>query len=145
MCPCITSPSSTTCALLGESALMFHPSDKRYPRAIVWFQSVSNTVDKVEDPAKAIENKVFNVCYSKWETTKRQPSGVCKKLLGELGDPVAETKGIILSNNINNETFSSSVLKCLPKTPFVIPEEEIKHRRDFRRSAVISIDPDTAR
>ncbi|RXG69233.1 DIS3-like exonuclease 2, partial [Armadillidium vulgare] len=69
---------------------------------------------------------------------------LCRNI-GRKGDIDAETESILLENSIDNSEFPESVLKCLPKLPWTIPDEELKRRTDFRKSVIFTIDPSTAR
>lgn len=56
-----------------------------------------------------------------------------------------ERKAIIANNCIIDNEFTPVALKCLPDTPWVIPQKEYKIRRDLRKERVFSIDPPTAK
>lgn len=56
-----------------------------------------------------------------------------------------ETEALLLENNINYENFTPSALKELPshskESPYQIPKEEFKKRKDMRNVLTMSIDP----
>lgn len=56
-----------------------------------------------------------------------------------------ERKAIIANNCIIDHEFTPVALKCLPDTPWAIPQKEYKIRRDLRKERVFSIDPPTAK
>lgn len=55
---------------------------------------------------------------------------VLKGVLGVSGDINAETKGILVSHNIQEEPYPIDIDQYFP-SPFSV-EEELKHRKDFR-------------
>ena len=42
------------------------------------------------------------------------------------------TIGMLIENDVPFDDFEEDVLKCLPETPWKIPEEEFAYRKDFR-------------
>jgi DIS3-like exonuclease 2 len=65
--------------------------------------------------------------------------------LGDARDIEVRSRAILLTHDIDDSEFPAEVLACLPEMPFVISEDEIKKRRDFRNDCVFTIDPSTAR
>ncbi len=55
------------------------------------------------------------------------------------------TKGILQIHQIDSSEFDADVMSCLPDASFVIPEEELLKRRDFRKDCIFTIDPLSAR
>lgn len=55
---------------------------------------------------------------------------ILKGVLGESGEINAETKGILMSHNIQEEPYPKDIDQYFPP-PFSV-EEELKHRKDFR-------------
>jgi protein SSD1 len=62
-----------------------------------------------------------------------------------LGDLETEKIAILADNSIIQTDFSSVALRCLPETPWSIPDVEYKKRRDLRSECIFSIDPKTAK
>jgi DIS3-like exonuclease 2 len=71
--------------------------------------------------------------------------GTLIKSLGDGSKVENRTEAILLEWQIKHDDFPPKIETCLPQLPFVIPEEEIKRRRDFRSDCVFTIDPMTAR
>ena len=46
-----------------------------------------------------------------------------------------------MNNDVDSSDFPPEVTSTLPNLPFVIPKDEIKKRRDFRKHCVFTIDP----
>ena len=51
------------------------------------------------------------------------------------------TEAILMNNDVDSSDFPPEVTSTLPNLPFVIPKDEIKKRRDFRKHCVFTIDP----
>jgi len=60
------------------------------------------------------------------------------KVLGDIGNVDAETAAILIENQISADAFSPGSYDELPKDtteePWLMDEDEIKSRRDIRRS-----------
>eukprot|EP00959_Pyramimonas_sp_CCMP1952_P404287 8471681-Pyramimonas_sp.AAC.1 len=61
------------------------------------------------------------------------------------GEIDAETAAIAFEYGLPPDDFGEEVLKCLPPTPWSIPEEERRRRRGLQSVRIFSIDPLTAR
>jgi hypothetical protein len=62
----------------------------------------------------------------------------------------AQTAAILVDNGVSDQPFSHAVEACLPDVPsdgstWLVDEEEVARRRDFRDECVFTIDPPTAR
>jgi len=55
---------------------------------------------------------------------------ILKGVLGESGEINAETQGILLSYDIQNEPYPKDINQYFP--PAFCVEDELKHRKDFR-------------
>ena len=73
------------------------------------------------------------------------PFGSLVEQLGEIGDIEAETNALLKDSGFTDESFGENVAKCLPPTPWTIPQSEIEARKDFRQCRVFTIDPETAK
>ncbi|CAF1685861.1 unnamed protein product, partial [Adineta ricciae] len=67
--------------------------------------------------------------------------------LGDADTVEAQSKAILMENDIRDEEFSEEVIKCLPleKDTWTIPDEEFSKRLDLRQQCIFTIDPATAR
>lgn len=122
--------------------IYFKPCDKRAPLILIPLQMCPKDFSK--DYLK-YRDKLFVVSFDRWPKTTRHPYGKFQKLVGETGNIIAETEAILETNSIRHGEFTSSVKKCLPQTPWTIPEEEIDRRLDLRKSRIFTIDPQTAK
>ncbi|KAL8290404.1 hypothetical protein RQP46_002662 [Phenoliferia psychrophenolica] len=124
--------------------IWFRPTDKRVPLiAIPTEQAPSDFIDRPDKYA----DRLFVACIKRWPITSLHPFGTLVEELGPIGDIETETSALLKDCNFSAEEFSESVVKCLPPTPWTIPEREASEqvRRDFRDHRVFTIDPATAR
>jgi protein SSD1 len=120
----------------------FKPTDKRVPLiAIPTEQAPGNFLD---DP-EAYVDKLFVATIKRWPITSLHPFGSLVEELGTIGDLETETAALLKDCNFPTEDFPEAVTRCLPPTPWVIPEREYALRRDMREERVFTIDPETAK
>ncbi|KAM0751412.1 RNB-domain-containing protein [Meredithblackwellia eburnea MCA 4105] len=124
--------------------IWFRPTDKRVP--LIAIPTEQAPEDFIDRPDKYSE-RLFVACIKRWPITSLHPFGTLVEELGSIGDIETETSALLKDCNFSAEDFSESVVKCLPPTPWTIPERELNPevRRDFRENRVFSIDPATAR
>ena len=134
----------------GGKKLLLVPSDPRLPQMLVKTKSLPH------DCARSLQNEANNsAAISRtfvlgrmvgWESNKGLPACKVIKAIGQAGSVQAETQALLAQERIiDDDQFSSEVLRCLPKTPWKISDADLKGRRDFRSNRVFSIDPLTAR
>ncbi|HYV95132.1 MAG TPA: ribonuclease R [Chitinophagales bacterium] len=80
----------------------------------------------------------------KWDVGMRQPQGEVIEVLGEVGENETEMQAILIENGFRMQ-FPQRVLQEAENLPSEISEEEIKRRRDFRRTLTFTIDPADAK
>ncbi|CAG8468589.1 15982_t:CDS:10 [Racocetra fulgida] len=121
----------------------FKPTDKRVPLiAIPTEQAPSDFVENHQSYAQ----QLFVACIKRWPITSLHPFGTLVTKIGEIGSIEVETEALLKDNNVSSEEFNENVTKCLPSTPWTIPEKEIETRRDLRSTTrIFSIDPPTAK
>lgn len=122
----------------------FRSSDKRVPLiAIPTEQAPPDFVDNSE----AYQNKIFVACIKRWPISSLHPFGTLVEELGPIGDIETETAALLKDCNFSTDPFTDSVIKCLPQTPWTVPEREAQPevRKDLRDHRVFTIDPETAR
>ncbi|ORY83588.1 hypothetical protein BCR35DRAFT_265184 [Leucosporidium creatinivorum] len=124
--------------------IWFRPTDKRVP--LIAIPTEQAPQDFIDRPDK-YSDRLFVACIKRWPITSLHPFGTLVEELGPIGDIETETNALLKDCNFSSEDFSEAVVKCLPPTPWSIPERETNEavRRDFRSSRVFTIDPETAR
>ena len=127
---------------------LFSPTDPRFPRMKIAKrfcpkEFFTRPQDFEEFLFVAKLNKWDQVAYGLGELTHN---------LGSDKDIAVRTQGILIENGINHDdSFSQEIEDALPSMlkassrSFVIPETEIKKRKDYRKDCVFTIDPLTAR
>lgn len=75
-----------------------------------------------------------------WPSKARSPFGKINEVLGDTGDNDAEMHAILAEFDLPH-IFPQNVDKVAEKIPMEIPAEEIKNRRDFRKTTTFTIDP----
>ncbi|GAA5864874.1 hypothetical protein JCM3774_004257 [Rhodotorula dairenensis] len=124
--------------------IWFRPTDKRVPLiAIPTDQAPADFVHHSERYA----DRLFVACIKRWPITSLHPFGQLVEELGAIGDIETETSALLKDCNFSAEDFGEAVNKCLPPTPWSIPEREVQPdvRRDLRQHRVFTIDPETAK
>lgn len=112
--------------------LLFFPMDRRIPRIRIRTRQAVNLV-----------GKRILVCVDGWERGDKSPSGHFVKDLGMAGDRATEIAAILLEHDVSTLPFTPAQLAELPKEGenWVVQEEFLKGRADFRHLDVCSIDP----
>lgn len=124
------------CGILEDSVSremtkhLFSPADRRIPRIRI----------ETRQATKLIGQRIL-VAIDSWGRFSKYPSGHFVRALGEIGDKDTENEVLLLEHDIPHEPFSKAVLKCLPKSDWVIPDDEISRREDLRYLPVCSVDP----
>ncbi|KAI9001028.1 hypothetical protein BD414DRAFT_511631 [Trametes punicea] len=120
----------------------FKPTDKRVP--LIAIPTEQAPPDFVQN-SEAYANKLFVACIKRHPISSLHPFGTLVEELGPIGDIEVETSALLKDCNFPTEDFSDNVLKCLPPTPWTIPEREFDVRKDLRGERVFTIDPEDAK
>ncbi|NXS56277.1 RRP44 exonuclease, partial [Brachypteracias leptosomus] len=124
------------CGMLSKSQIkearrhLFTPADRRIPRIRIETRQ-----------ADTLEGQRIIVAIDGWPRNSRYPNGHFVKNLGSAGDKETETEVLLLEHDVPHQPFSQSVLGFLPKMPWSITEQDMKHREDLRHLYVCSVDP----
>ncbi|XP_030817141.1 exosome complex exonuclease RRP44 [Camarhynchus parvulus] len=124
------------CGMLSKSQIkearrhLFTPADRRIPRIRIETRQ-----------ADTLEGQRIIVAIDGWPRNSRYPNGHFVKNLGSAGDKETETEVLLLEHDVPHQAFSQAVLSFLPKMPWSITEEDMKHREDLRHLTVCSVDP----
>ncbi|KAI0660998.1 hypothetical protein C8Q70DRAFT_912537 [Cubamyces menziesii] len=120
----------------------FKPTDKRVP--LIAIPTEQAPPDFVQN-SEAYANKLFVACIKRHPISSLHPFGTLVEELGPIGDIEVETSALLKDCNFPTEDFTDNVMKCLPPTPWTIPEREFDVRKDLRAERVFTIDPEDAK
>ncbi|KAG8218853.1 SSD1 protein [Butyriboletus roseoflavus] len=120
----------------------FKPTDKRVP--LIAIPTEQAPADFVQNP-EVYADRLFVACIKRHPISSLHPFGTLAEELGPIGDIEVETSALLKDCNFPTEEFSESVLKCLPPTPWTVPEREYEIRKDLREERIFTIDPDSAK
>ncbi|KAK4872641.1 hypothetical protein RN001_014670 [Aquatica leii] len=117
----------------GDDSKIYHlfvPSDKKVPKI------------RIETRQGAfLKTQKIIVSIDTWPRHSRYPNGHFVRALGKIGDQVTENEVVLLEHDVPHSQFSEEVLKCLPKLPWVITDEDEAARVDLRHIDICSVDP----
>ena len=113
---------------------------------IIQSSPVANTVNHIFVPAEKsvpkvrIETRQYStlkgqriiVAIDSWPRHSRYPKGHFVRALGKIGDKATENEVLLLEHDIPHSKFSTSVLECLPKLPWIITDQDRAKRVDCR-------------
>lgn len=124
----------------------FVPNDSRVPRMMIPKKDCPK--DFFVNPHH-FASSLFMAEIDSWPPHFNYPRGRLKQHLGSIGDIEAETKLIMMENEIDETEFPDEAYLGIPGVedtePWCLPQEELTNRRDFRSNTVFTIDPATAR
>lgn len=144
----IKKPSERRASMIGfvrqEKGLVFVPSDSRLPKGCV-----ENTEFTCEGSSHGILKNMENYYEASiiaWNEKDVFPRIKVKSMLGKPGTLETDIQALLKAEKIDDDDlFDEEVLKCLPETPWRIPQNEYSQRRDLRTHRIFSIDPETAK
>ena len=81
---------------------------------------------------------------TEWPKKAKNPIGEIIDVLGDAGDNQAEMHAILAEFDLPHK-YPENVIKAAEKIDATITKEEIKKRKDFRKTVTFTIDPDDAK
>eukprot|EP01126_Amoeba_proteus_P000817 TRINITY_DN10236_c0_g5_i1.p1 TRINITY_DN10236_c0_g5~~TRINITY_DN10236_c0_g5_i1.p1 ORF type:complete len:341 (-),score=57.07 TRINITY_DN10236_c0_g5_i1:104-1126(-) len=127
------------CGAIDYSSIVEHGEKKQ-----VLFEPVEPSIPKIlinTNRLKEFEGKRIVVSLDSWPWTSIYPLGHYVKILGDIGDAGVESEAILIQHGISYEPFNAAVRSCLPPSPWVITEDDLRRRTDLRHLRITSIDP----
>ncbi|KAK9873611.1 hypothetical protein WA026_023290 [Henosepilachna vigintioctopunctata] len=91
--------------------------------------------------AEFLKTQKLIVTIDSWPQNSRYPHGHFVRALGVIGHQDTENEVVLLEHDVPHSQFSEEVLRCLPKLPWVITEEDESRRVDLRHITICSVDP----
>lgn len=118
--------------------VLFSPRDSRIPRMRIPMR---------ECPYKPNEweNRLFQARIVEWEDVRFAIGRLVGDCIGAEGDIEAETRGLLLDNEINWLPYDERLYKYFPTPPFTPTASDLLGREDLRKRCIFTIDPLTAR
>jgi exosome complex exonuclease DIS3/RRP44 len=112
----------------------------------VFFWSMDKKIPKIRirtRQAKNLIGKRIIVAIDNWEKGSKYPNGHYVRTLGDVGDKKTETEVLLLEHDVPFVPFSALVKSFLPEEgeDWVVKDEHLVNRIDYRHLDVCSIDP----
>jgi ribonuclease R len=110
-------------------------------------QSVNRVIGeeaKVHTDRQNMEGVVVDVEITDWPSATQNPRGRVIEILGEEDDFGVDVEIMIRKFHLPHR-FPPEVIEEAQAIPTVIPEEALRHRRDYRDLPIVTIDGETAR
>ncbi|XP_076235401.1 DIS3-like exonuclease 2 [Calliopsis andreniformis] len=123
----------------GTSTFLY-PRDKRVPLVRIYPESLPQGF--MSQPS-IFEDTLFLVNITNW-TKPQFAVGKIVKMIGAVGDIKAESHAILLEHDLDVTPYSLEIIKDLPSSDYVLTENDIKDREDWRDECIFTIDPETA-
>jgi exoribonuclease R len=128
--------------LLPNEFAVFQSRDPRFPAIYV---ELERPVGDPEAMREQWGKELRIATVTDWPVDADFPLGTVSEPLGGVGEVAAEVQAGLSTIGIDDTAFPSAVLDDLPPADYVIPDEELRKRRDFRGLKVVTIDPPTAK
>ncbi|XP_034236613.1 DIS3-like exonuclease 2 [Thrips palmi] len=118
--------------------VLFSPRDSRIPRMRI-------PIKECPYKPNEWENCLFQARITEWEDVRFAVGRLVGDSVGAEGDIEAETRALLLDNEINWMPYEEKLFKYFPSTPFTPAESDLVGREDLRKRCIFTIDPLTAR
>ncbi|MFZ0688124.1 MAG: VacB/RNase II family 3'-5' exoribonuclease [Terriglobales bacterium] len=99
---------------------------------------------KVHTDGQDLEGLVVDVEITDWPSATQNPRGRVIEILGEENDFGVDVEIMIRKFHLPHR-FPAEVIEEAQAIPSAIPEEALRHRRDYRELPIVTIDGETAR
>ncbi|XP_057504637.1 DIS3-like exonuclease 2 [Actinidia eriantha] len=130
---------------LNVEYIMLTPTEPKFPKMMVFVRDLSDAIKKrLEDGDTTIDMELVAARIDDWKEENYLPQAHVLHIFGRRGEIESQISAILFQNAIPSSEFSAESLSCLPHSPWEIPQEEFKSRRDLRNLCIFTIDPSTA-
>src|SRR5271165_6053242 len=99
---------------------------------------------KVHADCQDLEGVIVDVEITDWPSATQQPRGRVIEILGEENDFGVDVEIMIRKFHLPHR-FPPEVIEEAQSIEDIIPEEALRHRRDYRQLPIVTIDGETAR
>jgi exoribonuclease R len=121
----------------GDSFLL-RPLDIRLPPFVI---DAAALPDLLSSASCSVQSALLSATFSDWDPSESRPRAVLQAALGEAGAIATETAAILAMHGVGSPEFEQDVIDCLPEHPYVMPESEIKARKDCRFERMVAAPP----
>lgn len=118
--------------------VLFSPRDSRVPRMHI-------PINECPKDNRLWETNLFQARIIEWDDVRYAKGRLLGDSIGSQGDIEAETRAILLENEVKSDPYAKTLYQYFPKPPFKVAEEHFHNRKDLRNSCIFTIDPLTAR
>ncbi|GFY96661.1 ribonuclease II/R family protein [Actinidia rufa] len=130
---------------LNVEYIMLTPTEPKFPKMMVFVRDLPDAINKrLEDGDATIDMELVAARIDDWKEENYLPQAHVLHIFGRRGEIEPQIAAILFQNAIPSSEFSAESLSCLPHSPWEIPQEEFKSRRDLRNLCIFTIDPSTA-
>ncbi|KAI9098207.1 hypothetical protein DFS34DRAFT_102905 [Phlyctochytrium arcticum] len=132
------------CGTIDKSSV--RATDGLSSQQVVYFWAMDKKIPKIRLRTRQAEQLIGQrivVAIDGWARNSRYPSGHYVRTLGDVGSQATETEVVLLEHDVPFAPFSPQVLSFLPVEgeSWVVKDEHLPGREDFRHLDVCSIDP----
>ncbi|KAL0556677.1 hypothetical protein IC582_005192 [Cucumis melo] len=121
------------------------PNDARFPIMMVLAGDLPDCIKKrLDNGDVTVENELVAARIYDWVKESSSPRAHVLHVLGRGSEVESHIDAILFENAIRTCEFSHDSLSCIPHTPWKIPHEELRCRRDIRNLCIFTIDPSSA-
>ena len=123
----------------GNSRMaLFSPRDSRVPRIRI-------PLRECPKDTKDWENRIFFARITEWDDVRFAKGQLIGDGCGAQGDIEAETRAILLENELDCSPYDKKLYEFFPKSPYEVTEQDFSGREDLRKKCIFTIDPSTAK
>ncbi|XP_006565708.1 DIS3-like exonuclease 2 isoform X2 [Apis mellifera] len=117
----------------------FYPRDHRVPLVKINRESLQ----QFAVCPSSYEDTLYLVVITDWIKPKFAV-GKIEKIVGNIGDIRTESNAILLEYDLDVTPYSPDIIKGLPSSDYILTENDLRDREDWRQECIFTIDPDAA-
>lgn len=123
----------------GNSRMaLFSPRDSRVPRIRIPIKECPKNI-------KDWDGRIFFARITEWDDVRFAKGQLIGGSFGAQGDVEAETRAILLENELDCSPYDKKLYEFFPKPPYKVKEQDLSERQDLRKLCIFTIDPLTAK
>jgi len=137
-------PEPALSAAEGSPVVKISPTGPQKPHRKQSQDRVIGDEAKIHADWQDLEGIVVDVEITDWPSATQQPRGRVIEILGQESDFGVDVEIMIRKHHLPHR-FPAEVIEEAQAIPSDIPEEALRHRRDYRDLPIVTIDGETAR